>query len=299
MISHTIAARFYDCEFQTADSELHESAHCGDTHTLRKLLAQDIYKDQIDKRNHLGCTPLRLASTGGHVEASRILLEAGASIDISDVKGQTPLFVAVKNNHYDCAHLLLQHGANPEGSEENVATPLYTAAMNGFLVMVEILIKFGANVTGQNVRVFRPFSMDPLQIAVAYQQFQCVKILLQAGANVQNHPREAAPLYHIAVKQKCRVEFLQLLYEFGVSVYTTDNHGKLPWQYDLSGYLEAERDKVLQYFCTIREEPRSLKSSCRLCIHHSLNRAYRLRRLDTLCLPSTLLDYLAYADIHR
>ncbi|XP_071101317.1 ankyrin repeat and SOCS box protein 1-like [Haliotis cracherodii] len=299
MISHAIAARFYDCQFQTADSELHESAHCGDTLSLRKLITQDVYKDQIDKRNHLGCTPLRLAATGGHVESSRILLEAGASIDISDVKGQTPLFVAVKNNHCDCALLLLQHGANPEGSEENVATPLYTAAMNGFLVMVKILIQFGANVTCQNVRVFRPFSMDPLQIAVAYQQFECVKLLLRAGANAQSSTREAAPLYHVAVKQRCAVGFLQLLYEFGVSVYTRDNHGKFPWLYDLSGYPEEERHRVLQYFSTIREEPRSLKSSSRLCVHHTLSRADRLRRLDTLCLPSTLLDYLAYHDIHR
>lgn len=94
--------------------------------------------------------------------------------------------------------------------------------------------------------------MDPLQIAVAYQQFECVKLLLRAGANAQSSTREAAPLYHVAVKQRCAVEFLQLLYEFGVSVYTRDNHGKFPWQYDLSGYPEEERHRVLQYFCTIR-----------------------------------------------
>lgn len=32
--------------------------------------------------------------TGGSVECAKVLIEAGADIELEDVKGQTPLFVA-------------------------------------------------------------------------------------------------------------------------------------------------------------------------------------------------------------
>lgn len=70
----------------------------------------------------------------------KLLLQHGATVDMSDVKGQSPLQVAVKNGHYECAELLLQAGANPNGNSANCSSPLCIAAMNGDLEMVKVCI---------------------------------------------------------------------------------------------------------------------------------------------------------------
>jgi len=59
-----------------------------------------------------GFTPLLFAARQGDLEAARTLLDAGASIDLSDPDQTTPLVIAIINAHYDLAAFLLQRGAN-------------------------------------------------------------------------------------------------------------------------------------------------------------------------------------------
>jgi ankyrin repeat protein len=121
------------------DPVLHQAAYIGDQKSVQVLLCDKVHFASINVRNRLGCTPLRLAATGGHTECVRCLIKAGAIIDLPDVKAQTPLYVAVKNKHVNCARALLEAGANPNGDSNSLCTPLYIAAMEGFAAGVRVI----------------------------------------------------------------------------------------------------------------------------------------------------------------
>ena len=65
-VSQAIAAQFGGCqEFSGSDdTPLHTAAYEGNVAALRESLKKRASREAIDQRNHLGCTPLRLAATG-------------------------------------------------------------------------------------------------------------------------------------------------------------------------------------------------------------------------------------------
>lgn len=60
-----IAVQFKNCEdFKSADTELHVASYEGNTALVKEILSRSPSREIINKRNHLGCTALRLAATG-------------------------------------------------------------------------------------------------------------------------------------------------------------------------------------------------------------------------------------------
>ena len=72
-------------------------------------------------------SPLLYAARDGRVDATRILLEAGADIEQTDANGITPLIIAITNNHPDAARLLIGRGANIHARDWYGRTPLWAA----------------------------------------------------------------------------------------------------------------------------------------------------------------------------
>jgi ankyrin repeat protein len=59
-----------------------------------------------------GWTPLLFAARDGAFEAARVLVEAGADVDLHDPDLVSPLVTAIVNGHYDIAKLLVERGAD-------------------------------------------------------------------------------------------------------------------------------------------------------------------------------------------
>jgi uncharacterized protein len=115
-------------------------------------------------------TPLVYAAREDCLECAKLLLNAGANINMVTNYGWTPLLTATQNRHYKLAAYLLDHGANPNIPNKGGWTPLYLATDNrnieagdypvrtpdmDHLDYIKLLIDKGANV---NARVCGPAS---------------------------------------------------------------------------------------------------------------------------------------------
>jgi ankyrin repeat protein len=120
-----------------------------------------------------GFTPLLYAARQGCIECARMLLDAGAAIDLTDPDGVTPLLSALLNAHFDTAKLLLERGANANKWDWWGRTPLYLAVdyntlphggrpdrlsldETTSLEMIDILLAAGANPNAQ-LKLFPPY----------------------------------------------------------------------------------------------------------------------------------------------
>ena len=80
--------------------------------------------EQIGKQG--GFAPIHFAAREGHIEAARVLMEAGADIDQPTAGDQSsPLLVAVINGNYDLARELLDSDADPNLLSDDGAGPLF------------------------------------------------------------------------------------------------------------------------------------------------------------------------------
>jgi len=74
-----------------------------------------------------GMTPLLYAARDGRPEEARLLLAAGADVELAEANGIRPLLMAVLNDHLDVARLLMQAGADVNADDFWGRAPLWAA----------------------------------------------------------------------------------------------------------------------------------------------------------------------------
>eukprot|EP00752_Nemacystus_decipiens_P007566 g6759.t1 len=96
----------------------------------------------VSKRGDNGATALHGAAQGGFTAVAKLLVDAGAEIDIKTISnGSTPLHMAASRGHAEVMGLLLAAGADPNSRRHNGATPLNRAAEGGRADAVELLLR--------------------------------------------------------------------------------------------------------------------------------------------------------------
>ncbi|CAK9033398.1 unnamed protein product [Durusdinium trenchii] len=119
---------------------------------------------------------LFLAVEEGHLEAVRLLLEAGADKDAARIDGVTAVFVAAQNGHLEVVRLLLEAGANKDVVRRHGATALFIAAQNGHLKVVRLLLEAGADKDAATTD-----GTTALQIASQNGHMEVQELLLPGG----------------------------------------------------------------------------------------------------------------------
>ena len=119
------------------------------SHTdLVKLLIES--GANINKPDHVGRTPLMIASFKGNLETVKLLIDAGANLNIQDQFDQTALIKACDNNKLECVEELVACGANLDIQDDNGNTALMIAMSNKFLLIIKFLLEVGANMYIEN-----------------------------------------------------------------------------------------------------------------------------------------------------
>jgi len=115
---------------------------------------------------------LMYASKYGQLEAVKLLLQAGANIDLQEGHGRTALMYASMNGYLETVKLLLQEGANIDLQDKWGRTAPMYASRNGHLETVKLLLDKGATIDLQN-----SFGWTALMYASGEGQLEVVKFL--------------------------------------------------------------------------------------------------------------------------
>ena len=154
----------------------------GDMAVLRARLSSGANPNTSDDSKVKGWTPLMEAAYSGNVEATRLLLDAGAKIDAKNKFGATALDVAVLGGKTQVAEFLRSRGAKgtqgTQGIQANAQGDFINAASKGYLSLVKALLAAKADVNAKD------YDGETALIAAAAQgHADVVKLLLDAGAN--------------------------------------------------------------------------------------------------------------------
>ena len=221
----------------------------------------------------MGWTPLIYASGSGRLETMKLLIKAGADVNLVK-KGIAPIIAAAQRGRHKSVDLLIEAGASVNMTDPAITPPLISAARAENTAnsrkIIEILIKAGADV---NVSYFdvtisclgeggmtnplaevakhgtpRILSMlieagadvnmgsghnIPLFAAALHGKFECIKLLVQAGADVNQRNEDGETPLHESLMDSHQ-KSLNVLMELGADVNIADNKGITPLMLEAS-----------------------------------------------------------------
>ncbi|KAK0054895.1 serine/threonine-protein phosphatase 6 regulatory ankyrin repeat subunit A, partial [Biomphalaria pfeifferi] len=179
-----------DCMKKTA---LMDAVRKGDVHCL-KLLIQ--YKANCDQKDVFGTTPLIISAYSNFTECLKTLLDQRVSVNDSSISGNTALHLCSSNGHNAAVTLLLQHYADPNKTNGNGHSPLMLAAGKGFDGIVQDLLNCA--VVNKDLRNTVD-GKTSLMIAAQLNKLSTVKLLVQAGSNVNSKSESGDTALHLSV----------------------------------------------------------------------------------------------------
>jgi len=238
---------------------LHWAIRANETEIADLLLRSGADAKAADR---LGVTPLFLAAMNGNGAIMRKLLDAGANANQIEKTGETILMVATRTGDADAVRALLEHGANANTPEPQLQlTPLMIAAEAGYTDIAADLIKSGADIqvrtrTGatparrlpcvaesgcgshgigivrggwpdKGIRAAIPGNMSPLMYAAREGHIETARLLLNAGARVDEVDKnDITPLF-MAISNN-HIDMAKFLIEKGANINARDWYGRTP-----------------------------------------------------------------------
>jgi cytochrome c len=146
--------------------------------------------------------PLFYAISKAQLEAAKLLIERGADVNAPSGLGVGPLGAAVGKRNVELVKLLLDHGANPN-STIGTQTVLHLAVERGCFECVKALVEAGADV---NAVTSNGLYRTPLHIAKLLKRNAMADYLLAHGVIIPK-PEPIAPKLAAADVQKGQAVF--------------------------------------------------------------------------------------------
>ena len=215
------------------------------------LLEQGVDVNALDEKHE---TPLHVASSIGHLENIRVLLDHGAKADAENVDGQIPLHLVSRDaneENADVTRLLLRLGTdvNTRDSKEQ-ATPLHFASFRGHFEIALALLDNGADVNARNADGQTPLHRVSLSLRLRFESEsgyetanRLVKLMLERGADVNARDKDQATPLHYATFMT-NLETTRVLLDNGANIHAKNVQGQTPLhivsQSEASGGYKSE-----------------------------------------------------------
>ncbi len=194
------------------DTPLHIAVEDDNLEMVKLLLGAGA---RLDLANEDGLTPLHAAVSCDEIEIIETLLKAGANVAAADDTGRTPLHVAVREfMNKKALRLLVENGADVNATDREGKTPLDVAMEHDCLEAVAVLRKHGAQNKGLSINIF---------IAARYFGLDKVKEVLESGADVNCESGDGYTALHLAVSRGNK-ELTDLLLARGAEIEVYESH---------------------------------------------------------------------------
>lgn len=221
------------------------AAQAGHAEVIQVLLAHGLDPNAKAKPDdsmiHWPKEPLLFWAIGeGHSAVVKVMLDAGAKVDLCTQNTASALLVATANRKVDIVKLLLAYGADPLQADKNGTTALSQAREWGLKQISKILekaldqkpkqttslVEAAKNGLVDQVKTHLAHQADPemqddqgatsLQWAVMQGNASLLKLLLDSGAKVQ--PDTVRSTWDYALNHNANPEIVKLLIEAGLDV---------------------------------------------------------------------------------
>ena len=192
----------------------------GGVETLSILLESGAQVDHYRKGRIAFRSALQAAAEEGHTAAIKLLLDAGADVNACCGRrgGTSALQGAIKSRKFENIRLLLDHGAHVNPcciSEEDGTTTLNAAIQTGDIDLVWFFLKLGVRTNKCFGHLDLP---SPLEAAVKRDSEDIVKVLLEAGADVNSRAASARDTALQLAARNGKNGILQILLNAGADV---------------------------------------------------------------------------------
>lgn len=217
----------------------HEAARAGNALRVAECLGKEPIPPDVLNRD--GLTALNLACQHGHSKVAKVLLDAGADVNLGCGRFQvTPLLVAWTKKHYDLVGDLVAVGGDVSMPNADGVTPLIMASSEGDWEGVHLLIQLGADLNSQDNKgatalchaIWGPNEVAGTDIA---------KILLESGADCSIAARDGRnPIISAVLNGNC--DLVRVLLDAGANI--SDTHaGMTPLLFAVrEGHAEIVRE---------------------------------------------------------
>ncbi|XP_023660755.1 ankyrin repeat and SOCS box protein 5-like isoform X1 [Paramormyrops kingsleyae] len=165
-------------------TEVHYEASRGNLDKLRMLLFT-LDREQIDRRDYYGKTPLYWAAYKGQRASLELLLRHGADVNAQCKHGSTPLHATV-GLFPECALILIRHGADVDLPDVWGVTPMYQAACSGQVQCIHLLVRAGARINYKNKKT----GEAPKQLSVRPALLNWLESLLREPHSLKHQCRQ-------------------------------------------------------------------------------------------------------------
>ena len=194
----------------------------------------------VNARDVCGQTALHRAVTRGFMTLGcvELLVEAGATIDITDNANATPLSLAIAARCNEAVTFLQNDGSKIELTE-GMATPLHFAARHN-PEQIHDLLKRGANPNAYDDKKRTPLYWamwgKPENMAHA------IRLLMQGGADVEwNNSDKETPLIYALKNPLVPAEVVDILINLGADIKTKNRYGTTPLHFAAKHSLGPEK----------------------------------------------------------
>jgi ankyrin repeat protein len=139
---------------------------------------------QINAKDKVGATALLFAADSGLPEIASLLIQKGADINAHDKTGWSVIIAASSTKDgTETLKQLLQAGVNPSAVTSQNITTIYAAALSKNPENVKLLLNTPAR---EFINIKSVFGSSPLHMAIFFKDPEITKLLLEAGADVND-----------------------------------------------------------------------------------------------------------------